>query len=117
MPSLNQIKGQECEAYALKWFLKKGYKELARGCFVSGVELDLILKRQDVYYVVEVKSNNLWRMQSPLSYAQKQRLKKAAWVLSEVLSSSVKLLICFVNWREDKIQVYDLDSGEEDLSC
>ena len=70
--------------------------------------MDLILMKEEVYYIIEVKSYNSWRMEHPLSFKQKTRLETAAQLLSEITGKSVRLWIAFV--RGSKVMSYSLDS-------
>lgn len=107
MPSLNQIKGRACENFALKYFQNQGYELIFRNVSIGNVEVDLVLKKDQTYFIVEVKSDNLWRMEHPLPYKQLFRLKKATQNLSEASQSSARLIIAFV--KGEKIQIYPLD--------
>ena len=109
MPSIDQVKGRTCEDMALQYFLRKGYKFVARNVFIYGIEVDLIFEKQEVYYVVEVKSDNIWRMEHPLSYSQKIRLEEITKLLSEYTQKSVRLWIAFV--RKETVRIYSLDEA------
>ncbi len=107
MPSLDQIKGSSSEDTALRYFQHLNYKLIARNFSIAGIELDLILKRRGVYYIVEVKSNNLWRTLRPVSKKQMDRIKRAAEILSDARQASVLILTAIV--RGSEVQVYPLD--------
>ena len=97
-----------CEKIALQHFLKKGYQLCSQNTSLGGVELDLIFIKEEVYYIIEVKSYNSWRMQHPLSMKQKRRLMKTAHLLSDITQKSVRLWIAFV--EGSKVCSYSLDS-------
>ena len=107
MPSLDQIKGSSAEDTALRYFQNLNYRLVARNFSIAGIELDLILKKQDVYYIVEVKSDNLWRTLRPVSKKQMDRIQKGAEILSDAQQASVRILTAIVCGR--KVQVYPLD--------
>ena len=107
-PSLNQVKGLRAETRALDYFLSQDYHLVGRNVLVAGIELDLILKKGGDYLIVEVKSDNFWRMKSPLSFKQRERLKKAALFWSESKQSSTRLLIAIVS-KGGEVDVYPLD--------
>ena len=108
MLSPQQLKGLASEEKALKYFQRKNYQLIACRKSVAGVEVDLILKKDDVYYMVEVKTDNLWRMESPLPFKQLQRLKKAAEVFSSTLQCSTRLVMAVVK-LSGPVEVYPLD--------
>lgn len=107
MPSLNQIKGSFSEDTALRYFQSQGYEFIARNVSLAGIEVDLIFKKQNVYYIIEVKSENLWSFDRPVSYKQVDRLKKAVEVFSDAKQASVRLFTAIVCKKD--VQVYPLD--------
>ncbi len=109
MPSIDQLKGQACERTALKHFSHLGYEFVAQNVFLYGIEVDLIFKKCGVYYIVEVKSDNIWRMESPLSHSQRMRLEKASHLFSEYSQKPVRLWIAFV--KKEKVRIYSLDGA------
>ena len=108
MPSLQQLKGIASEDKAWKYFQSKNYQLIACRKSVAGVEVDLILKKDDVYYMVEVKTDNRWRMESPLPFKQLQRLKKAAEFFSHAFQCSTRLVMAVVK-LSGSVEVYPLD--------
>jgi len=104
---VDHIKGQASEDTALNYFQNQGYNFVARNYSISGIEVDLIFKKQDVYYIVEVKSENMWSSDHPVSYRQKERLKRAVEIFSQVNQCSVQLLVAIVQNKE--VQIYNLD--------
>ena len=109
MPSLDQIKGRAFENQVLNYFQNRGFHLVAKNYKIGRVEVDLILKKDQVYYIVEVKSDNTWREFSPLSYNQKKRLSHAALGLSESTGHAVRLWIAFA--KENQVKVYPLDDS------
>ena len=107
MPSLDQIKGRAFESQALNYFQNHGFKLLSRNYKIGPIEVDLIFKKDQVYYIVEVKSDNAWRSLAPLSHSQRERLNQAASWLSESTGQAVRLLIAFVS--HSQIKIYPLD--------
>ena len=108
MPSLNQIKGKKYEDRALEYFQNQNYELIYRNVLIEGVEVDLVLRKNNTYYIVEVKSDNSWRLENPLSYKQLHRLKRAALALSETSQCSTRLLLALVN-NKNQVQTYFLD--------
>ncbi|MDE0152211.1 MAG: YraN family protein [Bdellovibrionales bacterium] len=104
---IDHIKGRISEDTALNYFENQGYNFVARNYSICGIEVDLIFKKQGVYYIVEVKSENIWSFEHPISYRQMKRLKKAVEVFSETKQVSVQLLVAIVQNKE--VQVYSLD--------
>ena len=109
MPSIDQLRGKVCENTALKYFLGRGYQCVMQNTSLYGVEVDLLLKKEDTYYIVEVKSDNLWRREHPLSSFQKKRLEKVAQLFSDYTQKSTRLWIAFVNGK--KVSLYSLDGA------
>ena len=107
MPSLDQIKGFRFEDQALAHFKKNGYQLIKRNFKIGNIELDLLLKKDQTFFIIEVKSFNSWRLQAPLKLKQKERLKQAAAWLAESFNASVRLLVAFVS--PNKIKIYPLD--------
>ena len=106
----NQAKGILNENLAWNFFQKKEYQLIKKNFSFDGVELDLILKKEDVFYIVEVKSNNLWRLEHPLSFSQQTRLKKSALKWSETYQCATRLLLAIVQ-KNKKVQIFPLDSS------
>lgn len=106
MVYVDHIKGRTSEDTALNYFQNQDYDFVARNYSISGIEVDLIFKKQGVYYIVEVKSENMWSFDHPVSYRQMKRLKKAVEIFSEISQVSVQLLVAIVQNKE--VQVYNL---------
>lgn len=106
----NQEKGILNENLAWNFFKRKGCRLVKRNFQLDGVELDLIVKKEDIFYIVEVKSDNLWRMEKPLSSSQLERLQTSALHWSEACQCSTRLLLAVVQ-KNQKVQVFPLDSA------
>ena len=104
---VEHIKGRTSEDTALNYFQSQGYEFIARNFSIFGIEVDLIFKKQNVYYIIEVKSENMWSFDRPVSYKQLNRLKKAAEIFSEDKQASVCLFAAIV--QNKKVQVCRLD--------
>ena len=103
------MKGRVSEDTALSYFKNQGYSFVARNYSISGIEVDLIFKKQDVYYIIEVKSENIWSFEHPIRYRQMNRLKKAVEIFSETKQVSTQLLVAIVQNESEEVQVYSLD--------
>lgn len=102
-------KGNSCEEIALQYFIDHNYQFLKHNIRIFGVEIDLIFKKEEVYYFIEVKSDNLWRTShKTIHYKQKERLLEAVSMFSELYGVSVRLMLSIVNINR-KIQLYALD--------
>ena len=108
MVSLDHIRGRLSEDKALSYFQEKGYHLIAKNYSVAGIEIDLIFKKENVYYIVEVKTHNLWSDKYPVSYKQMNRLKRAAEIFSDAQQASVRILIAIV--QGEKVQIDSLDN-------
>lgn len=104
-----QKKGFLNEEIALNFLKKQGYVLLSKNKKINGVEVDLLLKKEDVLYLIEVKSDNLWRMNQPLSSVQKSRLTQTALTLSENYRLSVRLILAIVK-KNKEVELFPLDS-------
>ena len=101
-------KGKTSEAAALDFFLKQGWQLSAKNQQVAGVEIDLLFKNQESWLLVEVKSNNKWRTERPMSLYQKRRLKKAFSVFCARHDEPVFLKLAIVH-KNRKVEVFDLE--------
>ena len=93
-------KGRYCEEKALIFFQKAGWKLISKNQLWAGVEVDLIMENSDFYLLVEVKSDNSWRREYPMSRDQKKRLYQAFSVFCEQHNKPVKTLLAIVNQKE-----------------
>ncbi len=100
-------KGRLCEEKALGFFQKKGWKPVAKNQRLAGVEIDLILEKPESYLLVEVKSDNKWRRERPLSSMQKKRLLKAFTCFCERNKKPVKIQLAIVDNK--KVHPFDLE--------
>ena len=105
----NKIIGQRCEAIALQYFQENHYQLVAKNTRFYGVEIDLLLKKDQTYYMVEVKSNNVWRLEKPLTKKQTERLQAASSYFSEENQCSTRLMLALVTRSTKKTQIYSLD--------
>lgn len=103
----DHIKGRASEDTALKYFQNQGYTFIVRNFSIFGIEVDLIFKKENTYYIVEVKSENIWSINRPISHKQMTRLKKASEMFSAEKQSSVRLFVAIV--QNKKVEVYSLD--------
>ena len=108
MMYVDHVKGRASEDTALNYFLEQGYDLVAKNYLVAGIEVDLIFKKENVYYLVEVKSHNLWSAKWPVSYKQMNRLKRAAEIFSDhKQEASVRLVVAIVQGK--RVQIDSLD--------
>ena len=101
-------KGEICEKSALSFFQKKGWELVAKNQRLEGVEVDLILEKPDSYMLVEVKSDNLWRREHPLSKKQKNRLLKAFSSFCEQHKKPVQIQLAIVD-KKQNVHTFDLN--------
>ena len=103
-----QNKGQQAEQVALSFFQKKGWKLKAQNQLIGGIEVDLIMEKPSAFLLVEVKSDNSWRREHPMSEKQKQRLSKAFSVFCEQSKKPVQILLAIVNDKK-QVQTFNLE--------
>ena len=113
MTSSDQKKGKLSEDCAWKYFENKGYRIVHRNIRLYGVEVDLLLEKNNTLYIVEVKTNNLWRMERPLNSVQRKRLESTALSLSNTRQCAVRLILAVV-YRNKQVQVFALDDSSLD---
>lgn len=101
-------KGKWCEEKALAFFQKKGWKLRAKNQRLKGIEIDLILEKPNFYLLVEVKSDNLWRREFPISIKQKRRLQQAFSIFCEQHDKPVQIQLVIVD-RKNNIHIFDFD--------
>ena len=90
-------KGKSCEETALEFFQAKGYQLILKNHRLMGVEIDLILKNHKEYLLVEVKSDNSWRREYPMSANQKKRLAQAFIVFCAQHKEPVQMRLALVD--------------------
>ena len=103
----NIRKGRLCEQQALAFFEERGWRLVAQNQRVKGVEIDLILQKPSAFLLVEVKSDNAFRKDHPLSREQKQRLQKAFTVFCEQQKKPVYIQLAIVG--KAQVSVFDLE--------
>ncbi len=108
MTSENLKKGQFCEQTALEFFRKKGWKLIAKNQKIAGVEIDLILENANAFLLVEVKSDNSWRREYPVSKYQRSRLSRAFSAFCEQNKKPVQIQLAIVDQKEN-VQSFDLE--------
>ncbi len=101
-------KGKVFEDTALKFFQKQDWKLMARNKKFKGVEIDLILKNKKGWLLVEVKSDNKWRTELPMSLKQKERLSRAFYCFCEQHNEPVQIQLAIVN-KNHQVQVFPLE--------
>ena len=106
--SKDQKKGKLCEDIALAFFEKQGWCLRKRNQKIAGVEIDLILEKPNSWLLVEVKSDNTWRREQPMSQHQKKRLSKAFSAFCEGCSKPVQVLLAIVD-KTKKVHTFDLE--------
>ena len=90
-------KGKMFEQKAIQFFKQKGWDLFGQNQKWAGVEIDLILKNKTGWLLVEVKSNNSWRRDHPLSFQQKARLQKAFAYFCEQHKEPVQIQLAIVS--------------------
>ena len=101
-------KGKICEEKTLGFFVKQGYQLIAKNHQLAGVEIDLILKNEKGYLLVEVKSDNSWRMEYPISSIQKKRLFTAFSYFCEQHEEPTQIKLAIVD-KQKNIHTFDLE--------
>ncbi len=104
----NQKKGAFCEDTALAFFQKQGWQLHGRNQKVVGVEIDLIMKKPKSWLLVEVKSDNAWRREQPMSRRQRERLSRAFSAFCERSDQPVQILLAIVD-KTHKVHTFDLE--------
>ncbi|MCO6495246.1 MAG: YraN family protein [Bacteroidetes bacterium] len=122
MKSHNQQTGQEGEAQALSYLLKKGFVLLHKNWRNSHQEVDLIMSKDDLVIFIEVKtrlSNEFGFPEMAVTPVKQKNLAKAAVAYLEKYAPDKKLRFDIVsvsrlpnNWEiehfEDAFYPYDL---------
>ena len=104
----NINKGKLCEQRAIIFFQRKGWKLVSKNQRLGGVEIDLIMENSEAYLLVEVKSDNSWRKEYPISQNQKRRLLNAFSAFCEQHEKPVQILLAIVG-QKGTIQIFDLE--------
>ena len=104
-----QKKGFLNEQITLSFLQKHGYSLVFKNKKIENVEIDLLLKKENTLYLIEVKSDNVWRTQHPLSSTQKSRLHDTALKISERCQCSVRLILAIVK-KNQEVKLFPLDS-------
>ena len=94
-------KGKSCEETALQFFQRQGYQLISKNQRLMGVEIDLILKNSGGYLLVEVKSDNSWRREHPMSLNQKKRLKLAFTDFCALHKEPVQIKLALVDEHQN----------------
>lgn len=102
-------KGKIAEDKALVFFKQQGWKLVARNQKIAEVEIDLIFRNQKGWLLVEVKSDNKWRRDVPMSARQKERLLQAFSYFCEQHTEPVQIQLAIVN-NKKPLQVFPLES-------
>ncbi len=101
-------RGKHCEKKAIEFFEKQSYKLVEKNYLVAGVEVDLILKNEKGYVLVEVKSDNAWRLEQPMSFQQKKKLFRAFSYFCEQYEEPVEIKLALVDYK-DHVRLFDLE--------
>ena len=109
---LFHLKGEKSEHLALQYFLNSGYTLVSKNHLVNGIEIDLILKNKSEFLLVEVKSNNAWRLAHPVSKKQKERLFKAYACFCDTVEQPCRFLLAIVSQSSPQVVTYPLHFDE-----
>lgn len=91
------LKGRQAEDQALRYFLSQGFVFWARNFKTPFSEIDLLLKKDDCLYSIEVKSLIRWEdLPTRVHRRQVQRLQRSLLYLLSEWDCDVKLLWAFV---------------------
>ncbi len=102
-------KWQLAEDRALSFFQQQGWQLVARNQRVAGVEIDLILRSPKGWLLAEVKSDNMWRRDVPMSTQQKNRLLQAFSYFCEQHTEPVQMQLAIVS-NKQSVQTFPLES-------
>ena len=87
---------------------KQGWTILHQNKKIFGVEVDILAKKENEIFLIEVKSlKKESHLEKILKSKQKERLKKAAQSLCEDFSKGVRLLLATVD-SKNKIDFFDV---------
>lgn len=106
----SQDRGRQSEDAAVCFYEQQRFQLLARNHEVAGIEVDLILIKNNIYRMVEVKSlRRLDEMPFRLSQKQINRLRYARSLFQDYKGSLVELKILFVTPQK---RFYELDIAD-----
>ena len=98
-------KGQQAEEIALQFFKKQNWQLVQRNQKIAGVEIDLIFyNKTKAWLLVEVKSDNKWRQDVPMSRIQRERLLKAWSYFCQQHNEPVQMQLAIVGDKLTKKQ-------------
>ncbi|MGI9549143.1 MAG: YraN family protein [Bdellovibrionales bacterium] len=101
-------KGQQYEQLVAQFFIEKGWSLMCKNKKFFGVETDLIIKKNQIYLLIEVKSlRREFLLEKIISPKQKKRLKKVYSMLANEFEGHWYLLLATVN-NKQKINFFDL---------
>ena len=106
---MKKNRGKYCEEIARIYFQKRGWILWAQNKRIAGVEIDFIFNSPQAFLLVEVKSDNQWRREHPVSKKQKQRLRQAFMAFCEVRQEKPSFFeIVFVD-KKNQLHIFDLE--------
>ncbi len=85
--------GKDGELIALSYLKNAGYRILETNINFSNQEIDIIAKKKNLYYIVEVKTSSAQSFSEPEDYVNKSKLrnlKKAAYSFSRFRNLSLE---------------------------
>ena len=101
-------KGKIAEDKALVFFKQRGWHLVNRNQKIAKVEIDLIFKNKTGWLLVEVKSDNKWRQNVPMSARQKDRLYHAFSYFCDQHKEPVQMQLAIVNNKKE-VQTFPLE--------
>lgn len=69
----NRVKGAESESLAVEYLEKKGYEILDRNWYNQHCELDIVVKKESIVAIVEVRSLTSFYFQEPYQSVNKNK--------------------------------------------
>jgi len=100
----NYATGHKAEEYAAKYLQKQGYKIVALNWKTKYCEIDLVAKKDNVIYLVEVKYRQNDRQGRGLDYITPKKLKQ--------MKFSAEMWVENNNWSGDYcLAALEIDSG------
>ena len=106
---VEHIKGLKSEKIVLQFLIKNGWSLTSQRLKTPYAEIDLLVCKDDLYKVVEVKSiNNEEFLEYRLNYKQKARLKKAIEYLIRELDKVVFFELAIVN-SQGQIELIEIE--------
>ena len=101
-PQNPKAKGKRKEELVVQYLKKQGWKIVYQNKKILGVEIDILVKKQKVCRLIEVKSlKREEHIEKILKPKQKERLKKAALSLCEDFPQGVLLFLALVNPKNE----------------